>query len=112
MLSKPIDHLVYGDDGKVIGVSSEGVVAKTKLVICDPSYVPDKVQKTDKVIRAICFLNHPIPNTDNSDSVQIIIPQNQVGRKHGSLISFHFRFIFHPSIYLYFFFDSSLLCLP
>ena len=25
--------------------------------------------------------SHPIPNTDNAESCQIILPQNQVGRK-------------------------------
>lgn len=53
-------------------------------VICDPSYVDkDKVKLVGKVVRAICFLNHPIPNTNEASSCQIIIPQSQVGRKYG-----------------------------
>jgi len=28
-------------------------------------------------------MNHPIPNTKDSLSCQVIIPQNQVGRKSG-----------------------------
>lgn len=83
MLSKPIEEIVYGEDGKVIGVKSEGEIAKCKAVICDPSYVPSKVKKVGKVVRIICLLNHPIPNTGDADSVQLILPQNQVKRRNG-----------------------------
>lgn len=31
------------EDGKAIGVTSEGETAKCKKVVCDPSYLPDKV---------------------------------------------------------------------
>lgn len=34
-------------------------------------------------MRAICLLNHPIPNTNDAPSCQIIIPQKQVGRHFG-----------------------------
>lgn len=85
MLSKPITELVYDPETKkVAGVkSAEGEVVKCKAVICDPTYVPEKVSKVGMVVRVICLLNHPIPNTGDADSVQIIVPQNQVGRKHG-----------------------------
>ena len=82
MLDKKIDEIVYDESGKVIGVKSEGEVAKCDAVICDPSYVQDKCKKVAKVIRAICILTHPIPNTNNALSTQIIIPQNQVNRNH------------------------------
>jgi Rab GDP dissociation inhibitor len=52
-------------------------------VIGDPSYFTDKVKKTGQVVRIICLLNHSIPNTGDADSVQLIIPQNQVKRQHG-----------------------------
>jgi RAB protein geranylgeranyltransferase component A len=29
-------------------------------------------------------LDHPIPNTENTPSVQIILPQRQLGRKNGT----------------------------
>ncbi|WAR26431.1 GDIB-like protein [Mya arenaria] len=74
-------------DGKVVGVESEGEVAKCKQVICDPSYAPDKVKKTGQVVRAICILNHPVKDTKDVASVQIIIPQNQVNRKHDIYVS-------------------------
>lgn len=86
MLDKKIDEIVY-ENGKAVGVKSDGEVAKAKKIIGDPSYFPDKVKKTGKVIRCTCLLTHPIPNTDNVDSVQIIIPQNQIGRKHDIYIA-------------------------
>ncbi|KAJ3282919.1 Rab GDP dissociation inhibitor alpha [Borealophlyctis nickersoniae] len=86
MLNKKVDEIVY-ENGKVVGVKSEGEVAKAKAVIGDPSYFPDKVKKTGQVIRMICLLNHPIPNTGDADSVQIVIPQNQVGRKHDIYVA-------------------------
>ena len=51
MLNKPGCHIKYGEDGKVIGVESEGEVARCKMVICDPSYAQDKVKKTGQVGR-------------------------------------------------------------
>ena len=41
------------------------------------------VDKKGTIIRAICILSHPIPNTNNSASCQLIIPQKQVNRQHG-----------------------------
>ncbi|KAL6347465.1 hypothetical protein AAG906_025710 [Vitis piasezkii] len=55
--------------------------AKCKKVVCDPSYLPDKVQKVGKVARAICIMSHSIPDTNDSHSVQVILPQKQLGRK-------------------------------
>lgn len=58
-------------------------VARCKQLICDPSYVSDRVTKVGQVIRVICILSHPIKNTNDANSCQIIIPQNQVNRKSG-----------------------------
>ncbi|KAG5459577.1 MAG: GDP dissociation inhibitor-domain-containing protein [Olpidium bornovanus] len=62
-------------------------VAKAKQIIGDPSYFPDKVKSIGKVVRIICILKHPIPNTGDADSVQLIIPQNQVNRKNDIYIA-------------------------
>lgn len=43
MLDKPVDEIVFGADGKVVGVRSGEEVAKCKQVYCDPSYIPDRV---------------------------------------------------------------------
>lgn len=90
MLDKPVHEIVTDSDGKFVGVRSGSETVKAKQVIGDPSYFSDdkesgkiRVVEDGKVIRAICILKHPIPGTDDADSVQIIIPQNQVGRRHG-----------------------------
>ncbi|PFH54805.1 hypothetical protein AMATHDRAFT_135082 [Amanita thiersii Skay4041] len=94
MLDKPIDEIVTDNDGKFVGVTSGGETVKAKQVIGDPSYfLPQdgsgkvRVLEEGKVVRAICILKHPIPGTDDSDSVQIIIPQNQVGRRNDIYIA-------------------------
>jgi len=96
MLDKPIDEIVTDEDGKFVGVRSGKEVVKAKQVIGDPSYFGAgkeseggkvRVIEEHKVIRAICFLSHPIPGTDDSDSCQIIIPQNQVGRRNDIYIA-------------------------
>ncbi|KAK9136179.1 hypothetical protein Syun_015509 [Stephania yunnanensis] len=81
MLNKPDCKVEFDESGKAIGVTSEGETAKCKKIVCDPSYLPDKVQKVGKVARAICIMSHPIPNTSDSHSVQVILPQKQLGRK-------------------------------
>jgi len=86
MLDKPVDELIY-ENGVVVGVRSGTETARAKQVICDPSYAKDKVRTIGRVVRAICFLKHPIPNTDNVDSVQIVIPQNQVNRAHDIYVA-------------------------
>jgi len=87
MLNKPVEEIVYDEKGVVVGVKSEGEVAKCKFVIGDPSYFPNKVKKCGQVVRCICILSHSIPDTNNSESCQIIIPQKQVGRKSDIYIS-------------------------
>lgn len=82
MLNRPIQEIIYDEAGHVAGVKSEGEVAKTRVVVGDPSYFSDKVKKVGQVVRAICIMNHPIPNTNNGLSCQIIIPGNQCGRRN------------------------------
>ncbi|KAK5643769.1 hypothetical protein RI129_007614 [Pyrocoelia pectoralis] len=91
MLDKPIDEIVIGEGGRVVGVRSGNEVAKCKQVYCDPSYVPEKVHKKGRVVRCICLMDHPIPSTRDALSTQIIIPQKQLGRNsdiYVSLVSF------------------------
>ncbi|KAI8980931.1 GDP dissociation inhibitor [Pilobolus umbonatus] len=87
MLNKDADELIYNEQGQVTGVRSGDETVNAKMVICDPSYVPNKVKTVGSVVRAICLLTHPIPCTNDSDSCQIVIPQNQVGRKHDIYIA-------------------------
>jgi len=96
MLDKQVSEIVTDADGKFVGVTSAGETVKAKQVIGDPSYFGAgstsdsgkmRVIEVGKVVRAICFLKHPIPGTDDSDSLQIIIPQNQVGRRNDIYIA-------------------------
>jgi Rab GDP dissociation inhibitor len=95
MLDKPIDEIVTDGDGKFVGVRSGTETVKAKQLIGDPSYFSSasesgkiRVVEDGKVVRAICILKHPIPGTEDADSIQIIIPQNQVNRRHGRVIVF------------------------
>lgn len=76
MLNTKVDEILF-TNGKVSGIRSGDEEAKAPLIICDPSYVMNinKVKESGKVIRAICILDHPIPNTNDSTSCQIILPQ-------------------------------------
>lgn len=87
MLDTPIDEVLYDGD-HFAGVRTKEGTARAPIVIADPTYFPDRVQKTgQRVIRAMCILDHPVPNTHELDLVQIIIPQNQVGRKNDIYIA-------------------------
>jgi len=97
MLNKPIDKILYDDNGRVKGVESEGKPAYCKQLIGDPSYFmgTDKIKKTGQIARAICILSHPIASTGDADSCQIIIPALSIkGRKNDlfiSMVSFHHK---------------------
>ncbi|KAJ9516885.1 hypothetical protein QJQ45_027321 [Haematococcus lacustris] len=81
MLSKPDAEVVYDESGKAVGVKSEGETAKAKFVVGDPSYFPERTKVVGKVVRAIAIMSHPIPDTNNAASAQIILPQKQIGRR-------------------------------
>ncbi|KAF8560226.1 rab GDP-dissociation inhibitor [Imleria badia] len=96
MLDKPVHEIVTDQNGKFVGVRSGDETVKAKQVIGDPSYFGAseeaeggklRVVEDGRVIRAICILKHPIPGTEDSDSVQIIIPQNQVNRRNDIYIA-------------------------
>jgi Rab GDP dissociation inhibitor len=87
MLNRDVDEIMFDDNGSACGVKSGNEMAKAKMVIGDPSYFPrEKITPTGQVVRCICFLNHPIPNTNDNSSAQIIIPGPQVGRKNDIFV--------------------------
>lgn len=97
MLNATVEEITY-DGNKVSGIRAtmkergeegEGMkfTTKTKMILGDPSYFPGKVQVVGHLLKAICILNHPIDKTHDSDSVQLIIPQSQVGRKHDIYVA-------------------------
>jgi Rab GDP dissociation inhibitor len=82
MLNKDVDEILF-KDGVAWAIKTGNEVAKAKVIVGDPSYFSkDKTRCVGKVVRSICFLDHPIKGTDNSESVQIIIPAVQVNRKN------------------------------
>ncbi len=94
MLNTDVDEVLYDESGKVSGIKATmkdrddqaaamKFETKTKKIIADPSYFPNKVKVSGYLLKAICILKHPIDKTDGSDSLQLIIPQSQIGRKHG-----------------------------
>ena len=96
------------ESGKVRGIRSGEKEAIAPLVICDPSYCADRFKKaTGKVIRAICLLNHPIPNTHDAPSIQIILPAKQLNKKTGKL---NFCFILFRHLHFYGELQSPYLC--
>jgi len=87
MLNRDVTEIVMDENGHACGVKSGDEMAKAKMVIGDPSYFPrEKVRPTGQVARCICFLNHPIENTKDNKSVQIVIPGAQVGRKNDVFV--------------------------
>lgn len=99
MLNTDVDEVLW-EGGKAVGIKAtmkdphgEGMkfTTKCKTIIADPSYFPSNARVTHHLLKAICILNHPIDHTNNADSLQLIIPQSQVGRKNG---------MFHPISFL------------
>lgn len=88
MLNRDVDEILMDKEtNRAYGIRCGNEMAKASLVIGDPSYFPrEQVRPTGLVVRCICFLNHPIPNTNNSESTQIIIPGPQVNRKNDIFV--------------------------
>lgn len=87
MLATPVKKVNFGADGKFESI--EAVVdgkeqtAKGKFIAGDPSYFPDRVKETGKVVRCIAIMDHAIaiPKME-CRSCQIIIPQKECKRSH------------------------------
>lgn len=91
MLNQDTDEITFNEEGQVNGIKCGDQTATAPLVICDPSYVKDAMLKpTNLIIRAICILDHPIPETNDAASVQIIIPARQLERNNGKYLQFYF----------------------
>ncbi len=87
MLNKPVDEIMFGADGRAWAIRSENEIARAKQIIGDASYFDKSMTRVvGQVIRSICILNHPIPNTNNAESIQIILPAAQLKRKNDIYI--------------------------
>lgn len=49
----------FDENGKAFGVTSEGETAKCKKVVCDPSYLPNKVKRLHKKLRKVIYSFRP-----------------------------------------------------
>ncbi|CCE62437.1 hypothetical protein TPHA_0C02840 [Tetrapisispora phaffii CBS 4417] len=88
MLDTPIEEIMYTADDKFKSIKTKLGEFRAPVVIADPTYFPEKCKSTGKrVIRAICILEHSVPGTGDADSLQIIIPQSQVGRSNDIYIA-------------------------
>lgn len=84
MLNRGVDEVLFDDDGVAWGIKGGNEVAKATMLLGDPSYFAkyNKCKVVGKVVRSICIMDHPIKGTSDVESVQIIIPANEVGRKN------------------------------
>ena len=69
MLNTNVDEILF-QDGRACGVKCGEETARAPLVICDPTYVSglNKTRVVNRVIRAICIMDHCIPNTNDATS--------------------------------------------
>lgn len=112
MLNTEVNEISM-EDGKATGIKSGSEGAKAPIVICDPSYAPESMLKPcGQVIRAICLLNHPIPDTKDVPSCQIIIPAKQLGRQSGKYFKYSdvFRHLYFHGLLRPFDLRQGLLC--
>jgi hypothetical protein len=66
--------------------SAPNQIAKADIIVGDPSYFPEsKTRRTGRVVRSIVIMDHPVANTGDSESTQIIIPATEVGTPVPSL---------------------------
>jgi Rab GDP dissociation inhibitor len=103
MLNQDIDEVLFNESGQAYGVKAGNQMAKANMIIGDPSYFPpEKIKPTGVVVRCICLLDHPIPNTNNAESAQIVIPGPQVGRKNDIFVCAmsHGLAVASPGIYV------------
>jgi len=88
MLNTNPDEILFDEAGKVQGIRVGENTATAPIVICDPTYTTeDKLIAKSRVIRVICLLDHPIPGTNDAQSIQIILPANQLNRNNDTYIS-------------------------
>lgn len=99
MLRRPIEQILYKDDGTVRGITSQGEEATCDQLIGDPSYFMDMCQMGDEagenkikpsgfVCRVIRILSAPIPNTNQgAESCQLILSSAETGHPADIYVS-------------------------
>ena len=89
ILNRDIEEILYDENYCFRGIKSQGEEIYGKILITEPSYVQkfNKVKSIGKIMERICILDHPIPKTNNAESLQIILPQRQINRKNDIFIN-------------------------
>ena len=92
MLNQSIDAFQMGPDNKFASiVQGENKKANAPIIIAHPKYfmkcgLESKLKSLGRVVRSICILDHPIQSTNDSTSLQLIIPQRQLNRHHDIFV--------------------------
>lgn len=91
MLDTPVQKINYAADGTFESLTfgkEKPTTVKAKFIVGDPSYFQDRVKPTGKVVRCIALLDHPIATGQKTPcgSLQIIIPQHDLGRKNDMYV--------------------------
>lgn len=91
MLDTPVRKVNYNEQGQFQSISfgkEKEHTVKAKFILGDPSYFQDRVRPVGKVVRCIAVLDHPIATGQKqpNGSLQIIIPQHELGRKNDMYI--------------------------
>lgn len=87
MLGAEYDGLELDRTGHVTGVKIGYKTIKCNYIISDPSYFPNKVKLSAKVIRAICICSSPIRDIGQVNSAQVILLQKELNRANDIYIS-------------------------
>ena len=79
------------------------VISLYALTVKDKELHLLQVKKVGQVVRCICLLDHPLPNTKDALSTQIIIPQMKANRKsdiYVTMVSYTHQVRAQPVIYM------------
>jgi len=92
MLRRPIDKILYDENGKVRGIVSNKEEAYCDQLIADPSYVlgekDAKVAESGFIALWIVILAGPVPSTkQNSESLQMIFSSKQANHSNDIYLS-------------------------
>jgi len=97
--TKKVSGLVLKYEDKVKAVSTQRMIVSPEYLKDDapsnstgsgsPSKFAGKMQRTKQVVRSICILNHPLAcgAYAKAETVQLILPQKQTGRKNDIYVS-------------------------
>jgi len=75
-------EVTYDEGQKATGIQVNGTQANAQIVIGDPSYFPELVQKSGKVVRAIALMTKPLEHAKDVSSYQVIFPGSTIGRQN------------------------------